>query len=163
MGAAFDYVIKQRASEIDMSRIFIFGRSLGGAVAIYTAYEAQKRYKNVKIAGLIIENTFASISDMVGKVFPFLDFEWVKQYMLKIHWRSIDLIPAIEAKMLFYASTDDEVVPHGQMLQLFDFAKKAKAKDMFVIQGGKHNDGWMRGGDVYWDKMKNFIQNPSKL
>lgn len=155
--AAFDYVAKNRSSEIDMEKIFLFGRSLGGAVAIYTAAEAQKQYKNIKIGGLIVENTFASISDMVGKVFPFLNFEWVKQYMLKLHWRSIDLIPDIEAKMLFYASTDDEVVPHGQMLQLYDFAKSAQSKQMMVIEGGKHNDGWMRGGNEYWEKMANFV------
>merc|ERR1712228_1025535 len=138
--------------EIDLDKIFLFGRSLGGAVAIYTASEVQKRCKNVKIAGLIIENTFSSISDMVGK-----------EFMLKIHWRSIDLIPSIETKMLFLACSNDEIVPHEQMLKLYASAHSAQSKDMYVIQGGTHNDGWMRGGDTYWTKMRDFIHSPSKL
>ena len=161
--AAFDYVTKNRASEIDINSIFLFGRSLGGAVAIYTAAEVQKNRKNVKIAGLIIENTFSSISDMVGKVFPFLDFDFVKEFMLKIHWRSIDLIPNIRAKMLFLASSNDEIVPHEQMLRLYDAANSAESKDMYVIHGGMHNDGWMKGGQTYWTKMKDFTHAPSKL
>merc|ERR1712157_134620 len=113
-----------------------FGRSLGGAVAIYTASALDDN----KIKGLIIENTFSSISDMVGKVFPFLDFDFVKQFMLKIHWRSIDLIPNIKTNMLFLACSDDEIVPHQQMLRLYDSAKNAIKKDIYVIQGGTHND-----------------------
>lgn len=69
--------------DIDRSRIFVFGRSLGGAVAIDIVSKHQDkvdiRLHNasgertlVQIAGLIVENTFTSIADMVPCVLPFL-------------------------------------------------------------------------------------------
>merc|ERR1712083_182922 len=101
--AALDYVLTQRASDVEPDRVFLFGRSLGGAVAIYAASERER--EGGRIGGVIVENTFTAISDMVGKVFPFLDFEFVKQFMLKIHCRSIDLVPRIKCKMLFLRAT----------------------------------------------------------
>lgn len=167
--AGFNYVYEKKKDEIDRNKIYIFGRSLGGAVAIYTAYALQQQEynkddnkdKNTEspLAGLIIENTFTSISDMVGKVFPFLDFDFIKKFMLKIHWRSIDHIGDINTNMLFLACSNDEIVPHPQMLKLYKEAKSAKSKDIYVIEGGTHNDGWMRGGETYWNKMKAFIDS----
>ena len=45
------------------SPLFIFGRSLGGAVAIHTA--DAMRIKQKPLAGLIIENTFLSVPMVV--------------------------------------------------------------------------------------------------
>ena len=50
----------QNHDDIDNDRIFIFGRSLGGAVAIQLAMVQSNAIK-----GLIVENTFTSIADMV--------------------------------------------------------------------------------------------------
>merc|ERR1719295_1888750 len=154
--AGLDYVINNRSDDIDENKLFLFGRSLGGAVAIYAA--AQREKEGGTIGGVIVENTFTCIADMVGKVFPFLDFDFIKQFMLKIHWRSIDLVPRIRAKMLFLASDSDEIVPHDQMLKLHAAAESAESTDLYVIEGGMHNDGWMKGGDIYWDKMRRFIR-----
>eukprot|EP00483_Globobulimina_turgida_P004783 UN04792 len=58
---AFEYVCKNKKNEIDMDKIYLFGRSLGGAVAIHTAFEIEKLGENnVKLAGLVLENTFCS-------------------------------------------------------------------------------------------------------
>jgi pimeloyl-ACP methyl ester carboxylesterase len=58
-GAAVMRYIDNR-EDIDRSKIFLFGRSLGGAVAVHTATAFSHA-----IAGIILENTFTSISDMV--------------------------------------------------------------------------------------------------
>lgn len=50
----------QNHKDIDNDRIFVFGRSLGGAVAIQLAMVQSNAIK-----GLIVENTFTSIGDMV--------------------------------------------------------------------------------------------------
>lgn len=57
--AAFDYLFTRH--DLDLNQICIFGRSLGGAVAIDLA--ADTLYSQ-KIMGVILENTFTSISDM---------------------------------------------------------------------------------------------------
>ena len=61
--ATLDYALND--PNIDNDRLFVFGRSLGGAVAVRLAAE-----KGANIKGLIIENTFTSISDMVDALMP---------------------------------------------------------------------------------------------
>ena len=53
--ATLDWALENK--EIDSSKIFIFGRSLGGAVAINLCHKRQK-----DICGLMVENTFTSLS-----------------------------------------------------------------------------------------------------
>ena len=49
------------------AQVVLFGRSLGGAVAAYGA----ARYRR-HVAGLILENTFTSVVDVVPHVLPML-------------------------------------------------------------------------------------------
>mmetsp|Transcript_72970 Transcript_72970/g.89501 ORF Transcript_72970/g.89501 Transcript_72970/m.89501 type:complete len:324 (+) Transcript_72970:39-1010(+) len=146
---AYEYIKNKRKC----NNIYVFGRSLGGAVAIYIGCE----YSNDKeFKGIIIENTFTCISDMVKKVFPFLDFYFIKKYMLKIHWKSIERINKINKKLLFIGSQNDEVVPHEQMIKLYNNATY-NDKTFYKVNNATHNDAWMIGGDTYFDKIKQFI------
>jgi fermentation-respiration switch protein FrsA (DUF1100 family) len=70
---------------IDKDRVYLIGRSLGGAVAIHLI--AQKTYSDL-FKGVIIENTFSSIGEMAEKLFPFLKYV-PKQYILKMNWDSL--------------------------------------------------------------------------
>lgn len=70
------------------------GRSLGGAVALYALNEMKEH----KVRGLILENTFTSISDVVDNIFPFLSL--FKNMILRINWRSIDRIE--KSNQLFF-------------------------------------------------------------
>ena len=54
---------------------------MGGAVAIYMAHSYPDIFR-----GLIIENTFTSISDMVDELFFFL--KPIKKFVLNIGWNS---------------------------------------------------------------------------
>ena len=86
-----NYIFKRE--DIDRENIFIHGRSLGGAVAIFamTHFFKTKILYPFKIKGVILENTFTSIPDMVDKVFPLLKV--FKRFILRNYWRSIELIP----------------------------------------------------------------------
>jgi hypothetical protein len=58
--------------------------------------------------GLILENTFTSIPDMVDHLFgPLSYFKWL---ILRIRWDSLRTIPHITAPILFLSSDDDEVL-----------------------------------------------------
>ncbi|ETO29568.1 hypothetical protein RFI_07552 [Reticulomyxa filosa] len=96
---AFDYVYNSEALNLDRNRIYLFGRSLGGAVAIYIA----KQHCD-KLAGVILENTFTSIGDMIKHVFPILDIGFVKKYMLRSEWKSIESIADVTCPLLFLSS-----------------------------------------------------------
>ena len=53
----------QQHADLDSSKLFIFGRSLGGSVAFHLAEYAAQR--NIPLAGVLVENTYTSISRMV--------------------------------------------------------------------------------------------------
>ena len=63
--SALEYLRKR--DDVDEKNIAVFGRSLGGAVAIDLAARHQD-----KVKALVVENTFTSIPDMAVQKFPFL-------------------------------------------------------------------------------------------
>jgi pimeloyl-ACP methyl ester carboxylesterase len=82
-------------TDIHQGRIVLFGRSLGGAVALH----AVSAFPSVP-AAVILENTFTSISDMVDQIFPVF-ISSLKWLVLRIRWRSIDIIPEVKQPILF--------------------------------------------------------------
>ena len=60
--ATLEYALSR--GDINKDKIIIFGISLGGAVAI------QLCMGNSKVQGMIVENTFTSIADMVDHLMP---------------------------------------------------------------------------------------------
>lgn len=60
--------------------------------------------------GVIVENTFTSISEMVDIVFFFV--RYFKGLILRNYWTSIDLVGRIENPILFVTGDQDELVPY---------------------------------------------------
>jgi len=139
---------------IDSSRIFIFGRSLGGAVGFHLAHYAEMH--SLPLAGVIVENTFLSISHMVDHLMPYVKL--FKPLVLRIGWDSSVLVPNIRVPVLYLAGSDDELVPHDHMVKLFKASSKASVlARMHIIPGGTHNETWLQGGRAYWDKIRSFL------
>lgn len=76
------------------SKMVVFGQSLGGAVAISLAH----RYPEL-VSGVILENTFKSISSMVDIMMPYL--KTLKAYVLNIKWNSDEKIDQLTMPLLF--------------------------------------------------------------
>lgn len=89
---------------INPDKVFLYGRSLGGAVAIHAINEHPHAFR-----GLIVENTFTSMGDMVDKIFFFV--RHLKWLILRNHWRSADLIGKVTHPIFFIAGNQDELVP----------------------------------------------------
>ena len=102
---------------VDNGGIFLLGRALGGAVAVEAYY--QDEY-NFMIDGLILENTFTSIPDMVDHNFYLI--KYLKSLILRIEWRTIDIIPHIDAPLLFVTGKNDNIIPSIQTEQLYNAA-----------------------------------------
>ncbi len=107
-------------------QIFIFGRSLGGAVAIDLA-------SRVPCAGLIVESSFTTASDMASKLFPIFP----TKLLLKYDFRSIDKIGLIKCPVLVTHSPDDDLIPFEMGKTLFEAANEPKE---FIELFGGHND-----------------------
>jgi len=146
--AVLNYIFSR--TDLDTEKIFVFGRSLGGAVGIYGLSHGDH-----KAAGLIVENTFTSISDMVDIVFAKLSL--VKNLILNIKWHSIENIKSIEIPIFFIMGLKDELIPTVQMLRLYQAAEKARFKEKHEVHHGTHNDTWARDVEEYFKQMRNFI------
>jgi len=143
----------RESKKVDPTKIFVFGRSLGGAVAINLAHRL--REKNL-VRGLILENTFTSISAMADKLFPILNP--VKPFILRMKFASQDLIRHIRIPILFISGGMDEVVPSEHMQSLWDSATSSKRCMILRVPGGMHNDTWVKAGEKYFEVMRDFLQ-----
>jgi len=70
--ASWDYLVSERG--VDPSRIVIFGKSLGGAVAVDLA-------SKIEPSGLIVESSFTSIPDMAARHYPFVPRAFIRTRM----------------------------------------------------------------------------------
>ncbi|KAJ7979278.1 Bem46 [Quillaja saponaria] len=159
--AALDH-LSQR-SDIDTSKIVVFGRSLGGAVgAVLTKNNPDK------VASLILENTFTSILDMTAVLLPFL--KWfiggsgskgprILNFLLRSPWSTIDVVGQIKQPILFLSGLKDETVPPSHMQILYAKAAAHNNQCLFVeFPTGMHMDTWLAGGDHYWRTIQQFLE-----
>lgn len=147
--AAVRYVFEE--ASIDTSKVFLLGRSLGGAAAIYAASTSEHR-----VRGLIIENTFTSISQLTDYWAPRLT--WVRALILRNHWDSIERIPSIEIPIMFVSGRQDALIPPVQMDQLYAAATRAQFKHLHTVEDGQHHSTW-RVAPLYHQWLSDFIQN----
>ena len=99
--ATLEYVFN--TLKIDTSKVFVFGRSLGGAVAIYSAG------LGYQLSGIILENTFTCIGDMVHAIMP--KIAWLKFLVLRIDWPSEKRIASVKCPIMMISGGADELVP----------------------------------------------------
>ncbi|CAA2989587.1 bem46 isoform X2 [Olea europaea subsp. europaea] len=159
--AALDHLFQR--TDIDTSRIVVFGRSLGGAVgAVLTKNNPDK------VAAIILENTFTSILDMAGVLLPFLKLFIRKSgtkgpgalnFLVRSPWNTIDVIGEIKQPILFLSGLQDEMVPPSHMQILYAKAAARNPQCSFVeFPNGMHMDTWLSGGDRYWSTILEFLE-----
>lgn len=113
--------------KIAEEQVVIYGRSLGGAIAVDLAAEKPAR-------GLILESTFTCLPDVAAGRFWFVP---VRQLM-RSQLNSLAKISRYEGPLLQYHSRDDEVIPFALGEQLFA-AAGSKTKEFYTAQDRGHN------------------------
>jgi abhydrolase domain-containing protein 13 len=149
--AALEFV--QRHPQLDQSKIFFFGRSLGGGVAFSLAEYAQQQ--QIPIGGVIVENTFTGISAMVDHLMPIV--APFKRLILRMKWDSAAIVPTLRCPILYLAGAADQLVPHSHMLTLYQSTQQSRLVKLHVVPNGTHNETWMQGGQEYWMAIKSFL------
>ena len=130
-------------SGVRSDRIVIFGKSLGGGVAVDLALEAPA-------AGLIVESSFTSIPDMAGAHYPF-----VPKFLVRTQMNSVVKVPYVSMPKLFIHSRQDRVVPFQLGRALFEAASQPKR--FHEVVGAGHNETWLVGGNEYFGALSQFI------
>ena len=152
--AAIEFCLKH--NKIDSSKLFLFGRSLGGAVAFHLAQVCYQ--KSIPIAGIIVENTFLSISAMVDSLMPKI-IVLLKPLVLRMKWDSESIVPTLKnIPVLYLSGSKDELVPPHHMSKLYQLSKQhTENVRIHFVEDGTHNDTWMRGGQPYWEAIRDFV------
>ncbi|ARP91813.1 alpha/beta hydrolase [Bordetella genomosp. 9] len=138
----------------DPARRFVYGHSLGGAIAIDLA----ARKDVPPFAGLIVESSFTSIAAMLSTT----EWGWVPGASLLVTqpFDSVDKLAELTTPVLFLHGTNDRVVPHTMSDQLFAAAQRVapNLKRLVKIDGASHS-GAVRSGVVYRDAVESFIRD----
>ncbi len=122
--ACYNWLITKKSYTAD--QIIVFGRSLGGAIAVDLA-------SKVNCSGLIVESSFTSAKAMANEMFPIFPMSLILKYKLN----SIDKISKIKCPILVTHSTEDDIIPYKMGEELF---KASVGTRKFVKLQGSHND-----------------------
>jgi len=132
---AWNYLI--RDLHADPGRAFIYGHSLGGAVAI------ELGLRQPEAAGLIVESTFTSMPDMAKLTYWMFPTDW----LLNQRFDALAKVPLLRLPVLFIHGTADAEVPYIMSERLFAAARGPKW--LTLIPDGGHEDSADIGGALY--------------
>ena len=148
-GEAALELVRNKIGDKAETRIVLFGRSLGAAVAA----EMANRFHS---QGLILESPFISIAAMARVIFPWLPIG----PLLITRYDTLDKIKKIKVPVLVLHGNRDEIVPfeHGKAI----FAAAPEPKKFFTIVGASHNDTYAIGGETYFRELRLFIESTAQ-
>ncbi|CCW68913.1 unnamed protein product [Phytomonas sp. Hart1] len=173
--ACLDFI--KHDERLPQDKIYVMGTSLGAAVALHLVVKPRAARH---ISGVVIENTFTSISDMAGILassvirqlsipFPGYAMLFLVYYLfpltLHLKWKNIATLQSISIPMLFLSGLKDELVPPEQMRRLYQAACGRNHKDnplrrLVTFQEGSHNDLFLCDG--YFRTILDFVNDVEK-
>ena len=137
--AGWAWLVKQQP---DPARRFIYGHSLGGAVAIDLA--AGIAATGPRARGLIVESTFTSLADIAAEMtFRLLPASLI----LSQKFDSIEKISTVALPVLVVHGVDDRFVPARFSEALYRAARDPKK--LLLIENGSHNNSMWMGNAAY--------------
>ncbi|POM82449.1 Alpha/beta hydrolase family protein [Cryptosporidium meleagridis] len=151
--ASLEYVLS-RTDVVDKNMIFLYGHSIGGAVAIDLA-------SKYNVTGVILENTFTNIKSVAFRVYPiFKYFGFFFKFIQRLKFDSISKISRVKSPILFVVGNEDEIIRPTHSVQLFMKAGSPKSLNkIYLVSGGSHNNTWIKGGMEFYLMLLQFIYN----
>ena len=138
----------------DAARRFIYGHSLGGAVAIDLA--ARLADEDSQAGGLIVESTFTSLPAIAAAV----TFEWLPtRLLLSQKFDSIDKIQRVRMPVFIAHGGSDRMVPPRFSKALYEAAREPKS--LLVVDGATHNNAMIVGEDDYRAAIAKLFELPA--
>lgn len=129
--SAWNYLLNQQG--IAASHIFIYGHSLGGAIAI----ELATRHPDA--AGVIEESSFTSMPAVVTT----MSHNLPTGMLIHEKFDSLSRVAELKIPLLIIHGTWDKIVPYQMGQQLYDAAHQPKTIEL--IEGGAHESSCIVG------------------
>ena len=120
---------KWLAANYPQRQRFIFGHSLGGAIAIHLAAAVPDE------AGTIVEGAFTSIPDVVAD----MAWGWLPvRPLISQRFEAVAKVGALGSPLLVVHGSEDSLVRPGLGRRLYEAAREPKA--FVLVQGGSHHN-----------------------
>jgi len=148
--AALEYLIGR--PDVDQRKIIVFGRSLGGAVAIDLASRAEN---NSRIRCVMVENTFTSIPEVAKSLFDVKLVRYMPKWMYKNQYMSRIKVPRMTVPILYLSGSGDKLIPPSMMSELYN-STASEGKQLAKFPGGSHNETWMC--NHYYQTVEYFLE-----
>ena len=129
--------------DVDPSRIVLFGRSLGSAVAVHVAAERP-------VAAVILVSPFESMTAVGQRHYPWLPVGLLLRHPFDSGARA----PAIRAPLLAIVAEQDTIIPPVHSKRLFD--AWGGPKRWIAIPHADHND--VAGAPEFWAAVTAFLR-----
>jgi alpha-beta hydrolase superfamily lysophospholipase len=142
---AWDYLVNNR--QIPPQNIFIYGHSLGGAIAINLAAHQPHA------GGVIVESSFTSMrhiadQNLLYRLFPI-------NLILNQPFDSLSKLPLLRTPLLLFHGEQDSTIPVSMSQTLFDTA--TVPKKILLVPKADHNDVSYIGDKNYDAAVQGFV------
>jgi uncharacterized protein len=144
----------QRLTELepDPSRRYIYGHSLGGAVAIDLASWLSAGDVDMPARGLIVEATFTTLADIARA----LSYEWLPvEWVMSQKFDSVSKIAQVRMPVLVVHGESDRYVPARFSKTLYEAARTPK--QLLLVDGGSHNNSMRVGSAEYRSALRELF------
>ena len=129
---------------VDPKRIYVYGRSLGSAVATRTAADHPA-------AGLILESPFTSAREMAARTYRIFPL-----FLVRLKLDNLGTIRRVHCPVLAFHGTADRLVPMDMGRRVAEAAPGPK--EFVMIEGAGHNETYEIGWKAYRDKLAQFVR-----
>ncbi|MGG2397496.1 alpha/beta hydrolase [Pseudomonas sp. SH1-B] len=123
---------------------FIYGHSLGGAVAVNLAHQLASEEDAAQAGGLIVESSFTNLGDVAAAV---TNTSLPVRWLLSQDFDSVGKIGEVGIPVLIAHGRNDRYVPSRFSEELF--AAASEPKQLLLIDGANHNNGLRMAGSNY--------------
>jgi alpha-beta hydrolase superfamily lysophospholipase len=135
----------------DPKRRFIYGHSLGGAVAIDLA--SRLSANGIDAGGLIVESTFTNLADIAAA----MSFDWLPtRLLLTQKFDSLEKIAKVRMPVLIAHGTSDRLVPARFSSALYEAAREPKK--LLLVDGASHNNTMIVADQNYLEVCAQLFQ-----
>jgi len=149
------------STTIPAQDLYIYGRSLGGAIATELVHWIQAYHPDQIPAGLILDSTFTTLTD-AGKNQNVLYkiILTLLAFLTKCKFETINRIKCIEVPILIIHGKHDDVVPFTQARQLHS---AQPLSTLVVLEKGNHKTSYYRSQDVFLESIRSFAGMHNKV